>query len=77
MCGPFSAQLGALEVAERLNIPPGGVLYVGDSAIDMKTAIAAGMFPVGVCWGFRPVEELQDGGAQALIERPLDILNLL
>ena len=68
---------GALEVAERLNIPPGGVLYVGDSAIDMKTAIAAGMFPVGVCWGFRPVEELQDGGAQALIERPLDILNLL
>ena len=68
---------GALEVAKRLNIPPWGFLYVGDSAIDMKTAIAAGMFPVGVCWGFRPVEELQEGGAQALIERPLDILNLL
>jgi len=68
---------GALEVAERLNIPPGGFLYVGDSAIDMKTAIAAGMFAVGVRWGFRPVEELQEGGAQALIERPLDILNLL
>ena len=68
---------GALEVAERLNIPPAEFLYLGDSAIDMKTAIAAGMFPVGVLWGFRPAEELQEGGARALIERPLEILNLL
>jgi len=68
---------GALEVVEHLNIPPAEFLYLGDSAIDMKTAIAAGMFPVGVLWGFRPVEELQEGGARALIERPLEILNLL
>jgi phosphoglycolate phosphatase len=68
---------GALEVAERLNIPPADFLYLGDSAIDMKTAIAAGMFPVGVLWGFRSAEELLENGARALIKRPLEILNLL
>ena len=68
---------GALEVAERLNIPPANFLYLGDSAVDMKTAIAAGMFPVGVLWGFRLAEELQENGAQALIERPSEVLNLL
>lgn len=68
---------GALEVAKRLNIPPPDFLYLGDSAVDMKTAIAAGMFPVGVLWGFRPVQELRENGAQALIERPSEVLNLL
>jgi phosphoglycolate phosphatase len=68
---------GALEVAEHLNLSPADFLYLGDSAVDMKTATAAGMFPVGVLWGFRPAEELLEGGAQALIERPLEILDLL
>jgi phosphoglycolate phosphatase len=67
----------ALEVAKRLNIPPVDFLFLGDSAVDMKTAIAAGMYPVGALWGFRAIEELQENGAQALIERPLEILNLL
>jgi phosphoglycolate phosphatase len=68
---------GALEVAQRLRVSPAEILYLGDSAVDMRTAAAAGMFPVGVLWGFRPAEELQESGAKALIERPLEILNLL
>ncbi len=68
---------GALKIAEGLKIPPSGFLYLGDTAIDMKTAIAAGMFPVGVLWGFRPAEELQKSGAQVLLKRPMDIMNLL
>jgi phosphoglycolate phosphatase-like HAD superfamily hydrolase len=28
-------------------------LYLGDTAIDMKTTVSAGMFHVGVLWGFR------------------------
>jgi phosphoglycolate phosphatase len=68
---------GALETAAMLNILPREFLYLGDSAVDMQTAIAAGMFPVGVLWGFHPMDELQEGGAQVLIERPLEILRLL
>jgi len=68
---------GALEVAQRLNIVPPDFLYPGDSAVDMRTAIAAGMFPVGVLWGFRSAEELRAGGARVLIKHPLEILSFL
>ncbi|MHC4457541.1 MAG: HAD family hydrolase [Planctomycetota bacterium] len=68
---------GALEVAERLKIPPSNILYLGDSAVDMKTAVAASMFPVGAGWGFRPAEELRKNGCRVLINRPLEVLDLL
>ena len=68
---------GALEVAKRLNIPPADFLYIGDSGVDMKTAVVSGMFPVGVLWGFRSMEELKDNGSLALVDRPSEILSLL
>jgi phosphoglycolate phosphatase len=68
---------GALEIAKCLNIIPSHFIYLGDTAIDMKTATAAGMYPVGALWGFRTEKELLENGAQALIKRPQEILNLL
>jgi phosphoglycolate phosphatase len=67
----------ALHVAQRMNLVPGDFLYLGDSAVDMKTAVASGMFPVGALWGFRSAKELKEGGARILIKRPLEILNVL
>lgn len=63
----------ALEIADRIRLPPEQFLFVGDTSIDMRTSIAAGMFPVGVLWGFRPREELIAAGAKMLIERPTDL----
>ena len=68
---------GALEIAKHLNAKPENVLYLGDSAVDMQTAVAAGMFPAGVLWGFRSMKELQDAGAKTLIEQPSEVLSLL
>jgi phosphoglycolate phosphatase len=68
---------GALEAAKRLSIPPSHIIYVGDTAIDMKTAVSAGMFPLGVLWGFRSRKELKENGASAVIDHPLDALNFL
>lgn len=68
---------GALEIAACLNIPPAHFLYLGDTAIDMQTARAAGMFPVGALWGFRSAEELVEGGAEVLLEEPLGLLGVL
>jgi len=68
---------GALEIAHTLGIPPAAFLYLGDTPVDMQTATAAGMVPVGVSWGFRTPEELRSSGAQALIERPLEVLGFL
>ena len=68
---------GALATAHSLGIPPAACLYLGDTPVDIKTAIAAGMTPVGVLWGFRPAQELRESGAQILIEQPIEILGLL
>lgn len=67
----------ALHIAKQLNIDPPHIIYVGDSDIDMKTAVAACMHPVGVLWGFRTKEELQKNGAKTLIERPRELLELM
>ena len=53
------------------------MLHFGDTAVDMTTAIAANMFPVGVLWGFRSAEELQQSGAQVLLKKPMDIMDIL
>ena len=65
---------GALEIARTLNLPPEEFIYLGDTATDMQTAHAAKMFAVGVQWGFRPIEELQENGANAIIKKPQEVL---
>ena len=67
----------ALQIARKLGLLPSEFLYLGDSGTDMKTATAAGMYPVGALWGFRTAEELTACGAKALIQRPGDLLSLL
>jgi phosphoglycolate phosphatase len=68
---------GVLEIARTTAIAPAEFLYLGDTSVDMLTATAAGMFPVGVLWGFRAADELARSGAKLLIEHPLDLLKML
>jgi len=68
---------GVLDIAERFNVNPEECLYVGDSDVDMITAINADMTPVGVKWGFRDVGELKESGAEFIVEQPLDIIEIL
>jgi len=68
---------GALEIARQRSISPEEFLYLGDTGTDMKTANAAGMYPVGVLWGFRTAEELETNGAKTIIERPVELLELI
>ena len=51
----------ALALADALGAPPEAVAFVGDTSVDMLTARAASMRPVGVLWGFRPEEVLGCG----------------
>ena len=67
----------ALEAAAALGARPDEVLYVGDTNTDMQTARAAGIRAVGALWGFRTAGELLASGAQDLIARPPDLLDLL
>lgn len=44
-------------------------LYVGDSGVDMQTALRAGVDAVGVTWGFRPRTELETFHPKAIISK--------
>lgn len=67
---------GALEAASSLGIDPGECVFLGDSDVDMFTAVNAGMLPVGASWGFRPVAELKGAGAKVILDSPGDLLSL-
>lgn len=68
---------GVYRIMEAFVLPAGDFLYVGDSGVDMKTGRAAGIFTVGVLWGFRDQEELVENGADAVISKPLELLSHL
>ncbi len=56
---------------------PDDIIYVGDSGIDIGTGAAAGIDTVGVTWGFRSREELEEAGAKMIIDNPRDLLKLI
>jgi phosphoglycolate phosphatase len=66
----------ALALAAAAGCAPAECAFIGDTAIDMRTALAAGMAPIGVGWGFRP-EELVAAGARGVAATPEDVLALL
>ncbi len=68
---------GALLISNQAGIAPEDIIYVGDSDVDMMTAQRAGMYAVGVAWGFRSIEELQSNGAQKIIFQPGELLELV
>lgn len=55
----------------------GRTLYVGDSEVDVQTARNAGLLCVGVSWGFRDRELLQHEGADWVIDRPEELIDIL
>ena len=65
---------GALDIARELGVAPARIVYLGDTGVDMLTAVRAGMFPVGALWGFRDEKELRENGARAVINSPRELL---
>jgi len=68
---------GALRISSELGIDSSQMVYLGDSGVDMLTAVGAGMLPVGVLWGFRTSDELRKNGAEHLIETPMELLSIV
>ena len=53
----------------------GGVVYVGDSDVDIQTAANAGIPCISVLWGFRDKDFLIQHGATSFVSAPSDLLN--
>lgn len=68
---------GALTAAEKLGAKPEECLYFGDTNTDMQTGKNAKMTTIGVLWGFRGREELQEFSPDYLIETPEEMIGIL
>ncbi len=68
---------GVFAILKQLSMTMGEVLYLGDTATDMKTGKGAGAWTVGALWGFRKREELEEHHADAIIAHPLELLQYL
>lgn len=68
---------GVFEILNILDVEKDDCLYIGDTAVDMKTGKSAGLYTVGVLWGFREKEELEGANADSIIERPEELLKFL
>ena len=68
---------GVFQILESLQLTADEILYLGDTATDMKTGKAAGAFTIGALWGFRERKELEEGGADVIISHPLEVLDFI
>jgi len=62
------------DILKETGCQPSEALHVGDTATDMQLAYNAGVESVGVLWGYRPLEELQEAGADHIIRVPEELL---
>lgn len=65
------------ECCDETGTPPLDTVVIGDAVYDMQMAKAAGATAIGVSWGYCSVEELWAAGADAVVERPADLLSYI
>lgn len=61
------------DILKMADVPKEEVLYVGDSGVDMQTALNSGVTACGVTWGFRPRAELEAFHPDYIVDRVEDI----
>lgn len=60
-------------VARIVGGQPSAVWMIGDSAIDVVAGRGAGAHTIGCAWGLRGAPELEEAGAEFLVEHPREI----
>lgn len=58
-------------------VAPAGAAMIGDTSYDMAMAREAGVFAIGVAWGYHDHGELVAAGAQAVARTPAGLLTIL
>ena len=52
-------------------------VYLGDTSTDMKTGKAAGLYTIGVLWGFRDENELKSSGADTIAKETNELYGII
>ncbi len=68
--------LGANTLLKETGTRPENAVMVGDSYIDIHTARNAGMWSLGLCYGFSP-HTLEDAPPDVLVDKPAEIAEVL
>ena len=68
---------GVYSILERFGVAKEECLYIGDSEVDIRTGNNAGLTTIGVTWGFRSREQLEEAGAVNMIDKAEGLLNFL
>lgn len=62
------------ECCDETGLIPAVTLVIGDAIYDMQMAKAAGAKAIGVSWGYASVDDLWNAGADAIVDRPEELL---
>ncbi len=68
---------GTYYAIEQLESTLENTVFVGDADTDILTAKNAGLVSIGVLWGFRDREIIENAGAEYIVESVNDLENLL
>jgi len=63
-------------VLESLHIAPEDAVYIGDSDVDLETAVNSGLDHIIVTWGFRDRPFLEERGARVFADAPEEVARL-
>lgn len=67
----------AINIAKELQLDPAEFWYLGDTPVDCKCCLAAGMNFIGVTYGFRTGDEIAAAGATVLADTPQGALDII
>lgn len=65
------------EIINHFEVNPEETAYVGDSETDIKVAIAAGVKPIGVTWGYRSKKVLKNAGGTIFADNTDELFEII
>ena len=64
-------------ILAELGIERKNSVYIGDSDVDLQTAVNAEMDCIAVSWGFRDEKLLRENGARVIVSSPNEIVEII
>ena len=69
--------MSTLYVLDKFQVSLDECVFIGDSNVDIYTGTNAKMKTIGVTWGFRTYQELNEAGATYVVNKPCEIKEIV
>jgi len=68
---------GVFAILDELKMTADEAYFIGDTYVDISTGKNAGIESIGVLWGFRDRDELEGAGADHIVAKAEEILDII